>query len=179
MMCREYREDVVEWARGSEPARALVVHIAECAECAGFLEEQRALSAVLQRLAAEEIPAASETVARVMAEFDRAARTARHRVLGWFAAGAVAAAACLALLVTPHRPAPPEASQFISIPYTIPLAPEERATVVRMDIPVSALIAAGFQMSATDPGATMQADVLVSQDGRARAIRPISILSSN
>jgi hypothetical protein len=114
-----------------------------------------------------------------MAEFDRGARTARHRVLGWFAAGAVAAAACLALLVTPHRPALPEASQFIPIPYTIPLAPEESATVVRMDIPVSALIAAGFQMSATDPGATVQADVLVSQDGRARAIRPISILSSN
>ncbi len=169
----------MEWARGSAPARALVLHVAECAGCASFLEEQQALTAVLQRMAAEEIPSAGEIGERVMAEFDRGARTARFRVLGWFAAGAVAAAACLALLVTPHRPAPPEAAQFLPIPYTIPLAPEERATVVRMDIPVSALIAAGFQMSAADPGATVQADVLVSQDGRARAIRPISILSSN
>lgn len=179
MTCREYREDLVEWARGSEPARASAAHVAECAGCALFLEEQRALSAVLERMAAEAIPSHAEIGERVMAEFDRGARNARIRVVGWFAAGAVAAAACFALLVAPHRAAPPEAAQFIPIPYTIPLAPEERATVVRMEIPVSALIAAGFQMSATDPGATVQADVLVSQDGRARAIRPISILSSN
>jgi len=179
MTCGEYREDLVEWARGTEPARALAVHVAECAGCARFLEEQRALSAVLRRVAAGEIPAAEEIGERVMAEFDRCARNSRIRVLGWFAGGAVAAAACLALLVTPHKVAPPEASGFIPIPYTIPLAPEERATVVRMEIPVSALISAGFQMSAADPGATVQADVVVSQDGRARAIRPISILSSN
>lgn len=179
MTCRENREDLVEWARGSEPAGALEAHVAECAGCARFLEEQRGLSAVLQRVAAQAVPSPEEIGARVMAEFDLGVRTAKLRVWRWFAAGGVAAAACFALLVTPHRAAPPEAAQFIPIPYTIPLAPEERATVVRMEIPVSALISAGFQMSATDPGATVQADVLVSQDGRARAIRPISILSSN
>jgi hypothetical protein len=80
-----------------------------------------------------------------------------------------------------HSPAPPvqDAAQFVPIPYTIPLTPEERATVVRMEIPVSALIAAGFRVPSVDPGATVRADVLVSQDGRARAIRPISISSSN
>jgi len=60
---------------------------------------------------------------------------------------------------------------FIEIPYTVPLAPEERTTVVRMQVPVSALIAIGFDMSDYDPGATVLVDVLVSQDGRARAIR--------
>ncbi len=76
MTCREYREDLVEWARGSEPARALAVHVAECAGCAHFLEEQRALSAVLQRVAAQAIPSPAEIGARVMAEFDRGARNA-------------------------------------------------------------------------------------------------------
>ena len=40
-----------------------------------------------------------------------------------------------------------------------------------MDLPVAALIAAGFDVRAVDPGATVQADVLTGQDGRAHAIR--------
>jgi hypothetical protein len=60
---------------------------------------------------------------------------------------------------------------FVPIPYTVPLAPEERATVVNMQVPVAALIAAGFEVATADPGAVVDADVLVSQDGRARAIR--------
>lgn len=181
MMCREYRGELVEWARGAEPEGALIAHVAECAGCARFLEEQQALGAVLERVAAVEIPSAGELGAPVMAEFDRSARRAKIRVLGWFAAGVVAAAACLALSVSPPKPAPPAAAdaQFVPIPYTVPLTAEEPTTVMRMEIPVSALLAAGFQIPATDPGATVQADVLVSQDGRARAIRPISILNSN
>jgi hypothetical protein len=40
-----------------------------------------------------------------------------------------------------------------------------------MEIPVAALIAAGFSTENLDPGGVVNADVLVSQDGRARAIR--------
>ena len=40
-----------------------------------------------------------------------------------------------------------------------------------MEIPVAALIAAGFNLGNLDPGGVVNADVLVSQDGRARAIR--------
>jgi hypothetical protein len=64
-----------------------------------------------------------------------------------------------------------ESEPFVQIPYTMPLSPEERTTVVRMDVPVAALIAAGFTVSTPDPGGSVSADVLVSQDGRARAIR--------
>jgi hypothetical protein len=64
-----------------------------------------------------------------------------------------------------------ESEPFVQIPYTVPLSPEERATVVRLEIPVAALIAAGFSMENLDPGSVVNADVLVSQDGRARAIR--------
>jgi hypothetical protein len=71
-----------------------------------------------------------------------------------------------------------EASQpFVTIPYTVPLSPEERTAVVRMEIPVAALIAAGFNVPVSDAGALVEADVLVSQDGRARAIRPLAVLA--
>ncbi|HWC97120.1 MAG TPA: hypothetical protein VG456_10230 [Candidatus Sulfopaludibacter sp.] len=183
MMCREYREALMEWARGAEPAAGLAVHTAGCGECFEFLERQRALSAALRVVAVVEIPAASGVGGRVMAEFDRGARRSKVRVLGWFAAAGVAAAAALVLSVTPTRPAPvaaaPDFAQFLPIPYTIPLTPEDRASVVRMEIPVSALRAAGFQVQDADPGAMVEADVLVSQDGRARAIRPISISNSD
>jgi hypothetical protein len=64
-----------------------------------------------------------------------------------------------------------ESQPFLPIPYTVPLAPEERATIVRMDVPVAALIAAGYRVETPDPGGVVNAEVLVSQDGRARAIR--------
>ena len=77
------------------------------------------------------------------------------------------------------KPAAVEEPPFLSIPYAVPLAPEEPTAVVRMEIPVPALIAAGFKVGVSDPGAIVEADVLVSQDGRARAIRPLSISNSN
>jgi hypothetical protein len=41
-------------------------------------------------------------------------------------------------------------------------------------VPVTALIAAGFAVQTSDPGASVRADVMVGQDGRPRAIRPIA-----
>ena len=43
-----------------------------------------------------------------------------------------------------------------------------------MRIPVTALLAVGFHVQVSDPSAAVDADVLVSQDGRARAIRPVN-----
>jgi hypothetical protein len=63
---------------------------------------------------------------------------------------------------------------FITIPYTVPLAPEENVTVVRMTISPSAMAAAGFPLPAIDPGSGTEADVLVGEDGRARAIRIVT-----
>jgi hypothetical protein len=63
---------------------------------------------------------------------------------------------------------------FITIPYTVPLAPEENVTVVRMTISPSAMAAVGFPLPASDPGSGAEADVLVGEDGRARAIRIVT-----
>jgi hypothetical protein len=107
------------------------------------------------------------------------------------AATAVAASIAVVLFVSArdHRPdlkppAPlPAVSEdvrdseqpFVPIPYVVPLGAYERAEVVRMEVPVAALIAAGFPMQTADPGARAEADVVVGQDGRARAVRLISI----
>ena len=64
------------------------------------------------------------------------------------------------------------------IPYVAPLAPYERTQVVRMSVPVTALIAAGFEVHARDIGAAVRADVLIGQDGRAYAIRRVPRFNS-
>ncbi len=74
-----------------------------------------------------------------------------------------------------HRHRPDADPPFLPIPYTQPLGPGERAEVVRMEMPVAALIAAGFAVTTSDAGAEASADVIIGEDGRARAVRLISI----
>ena len=77
------------------------------------------------------------------------------------------------------KPAPKPEEPFVAIPYTLPLDPYERASVVRMDLPVTALIAAGLPVGAADPTGQVRTDVLVGQDGRARAVRLVTVARSN
>lgn len=137
------------------------------------------------RLAAEleetEAPPAIELA--VLAEFDRVNRRKRARY--WISAVGAAAAsiACIWTVAVYRQPAPAPAAvaqteqPFIPIPYVLPPAPYERVEVVRMNVPVAALIAAGLPVRTDDPGAQAEADVIVGQDGRPRAVRLVSISS--
>jgi hypothetical protein len=187
MSCREHRSGLLELGRGAAleewERQTLLLHVEHCAECAVRLDEQKALHAALHRLSVE-VPAAEEEIGtRVMAEFDRAVaarRRAKVSVGRWMLPVGLAASVLVASLwMLGHSPARPpvatdEEAPFLTIPYTIPLAPEERAEVVRMRIPVAALLAAGFHVQVSDPSVSIDAEVLVSQDGRARAIRPLT-----
>jgi len=146
------------------------------------------LDDAMSRLAAELERGAPFAVEQaVLAEFDRARRRKRGRV--WMAAAGAIAASVAAVWMVGHRPAPQpvaapaaeaESEQpFVPIPYVLPPGPYERVEVVRMNLPVSELIAAGFRMQTADVGAQAEADVIVGQDGRPRAVRLISISSSN
>ena len=151
------------------------------------------LDDAMGRLAAEiagagaPLAVALEIERAVLAEFDRMRRRKRGRV--WIAAAGAIAASFAAVWLMENRPArEPAASaaveaeteqQFVPIPYVLPPEPYERVEVVRMRLPVAELIAAGFRMQTADLGAEAEADVIVGQDGRPRAIRLISISSLN
>lgn len=70
---------------------------------------------------------------------------------------------------------PASEAPFVAIPYTLPLDPRERATVMHLEMPVAALAAAGLTVTVPDPRASAQTDVIVGEDGRIRAIRLLSI----
>jgi hypothetical protein len=141
------------------------------------------------RLAAEMAEAGAPLAIEqaVLAEFDRVKRRRIGR--RWITAMGAVAASVAAVWLAEKRPAqqplePPagaaEAEQpFVLIPYVLPPAPDERVEVVRMQMPVAALIAAGFRMQTADVGAQAEADVMVGQDGRPRAVRLISVSSLN
>jgi hypothetical protein len=104
--------------------------------------------------------------------------TSRERGLrSWrrFAAagGLVFAVAMLVLLGS--RPAPRRYAEtpFLQIPYAAPLAPYEQTRVMRMDVAMNVLKASGFEVYAPEMGGCLPIDVLVGQDGRAHAFRPV------
>jgi len=139
------------------------------------------------RAESENANAPAEIEQALLSEFDRVQHRKR-RLLWMIASGAIAAWIAVALIFSvrqrPLAPIPsatvtedPQQSEqpFVPIPYVTPLGAYERAEIVRVEVPVAALIAAGFSMRTTDPGARAEAEVIVGQDGRARAVRLISI----
>jgi hypothetical protein len=91
--------------------------------------------------------------------------------------GACAAVWLVVVLARPSAPRRMSAvleTPFVEMPYVAPLAPYERSEVVRMEVSVAALEAAGLEVHARDTGATVLADLLLGQDGRAHAVRLVS-----
>ena len=90
---------------------------------------------------------------------------------------ALAAAVLIALCISYSRPPQPLLQEvFTPIPYVIPPAPYERTEVVRMDVPVADLVAAGLRIQSAGEATSVPADVLIGQDGRPLAV---SLLRSN
>jgi hypothetical protein len=91
----------------------------------------------------------------------------------WAAVAAIMATATILAVVFVHRPPVPQSRPlqevFLRVPYVVPPAPYERTEVVRMDVPVAALIAAGFKMN-TPAADSVSADILLGQDGRPLAV---------
>jgi hypothetical protein len=182
MTCKRARATAIEHVRSgigvTDP------HFEKCVECARFLQVQLALNAEFAALSCEvAVPANLED--KLLAEFDAAghvdARHAQRRFRWWAPTAALAASLTIGVAVM-HRPVPSPvitAEPFIEIPYIAPLAPYERTRIVRMDVPVSALIAAGFDVHSPNTGGALRADVLFGQDGRAHAIRLVSNSTTN
>src|SRR6266542_3058399 len=63
---------------------------------------------------------------------------------------------------------------FVAVPAAAALPQFESGVIVRMSLPVTALPSYGVDISPASSDAPVEADVLVGQDGRARAIRLVN-----
>jgi hypothetical protein len=159
-------EEIAAWAIGERDART-EAHIRDCPPCRAELQHLEGALLLFRdsgRRWSEHWHQAPPAPARPRVMWAR-------RVAPGAAAAALVAVA--AWWIKPGVPRTPREQPFIAIPYVAPLAPYERSVVVRMDVPVAALIAAGFEVRVPDAAAAIRADVLVGQDGRAHAIRPL------
>ena len=160
------------------------------------------LSRALRALAEEDekLGASVEVEARLLAEAHAIARTRRRRA--YAAAGAVAAALLVAILVPAWRtvtqrpgidptgaaqsseipPAAEVTTEFFPLMYSN--VPDTNGQTVRLELPQAALASFGLGTGdlAGDASATVLADVIVGQDGLARAVRfvqPVTNVQEN
>lgn len=183
-----FMPEYVDGSATAEQAEWMRLHLESCAECRNTLAliaetdgELVAWGQSLEQANPAAAEARDELAARIDLGIDRLG--ARHRRVRWMPVAALALAAGLTLMIIIPRKSPPPAkgssggnvaaASFVGIPYLPPLDPRESATIVRMDIQVATLIAAGYSVGA-EPGAIVPADVLVGEDGRAHAVRMLS-----
>jgi hypothetical protein len=173
MSCRQFVPDVIDRARGIalDPVRldALGSHLRSCTSCAALAERHSAVSSALQRLAHEQTlaPSSEQTLQKLLASFD-APRPRRRMSVGVGLSLAASVLIVIGLSVGWKKEptsklavlAPPSApgdETFLPIGGTSALPQFERGEVIRVEIPSA--------------GGAIQADVLVGQDGLARAVR--------
>ena len=195
MNCQEFWNTIPELGEG-EGNR----HLLECPACAARMVRHRELEAGFRAVAAgfRRIEAPPRVEARLRSAFRRQTgsehRTASRRwipALTWAAAFA-AMFALAAFLVRDRQPeaarppvqrtielamAQPQADQtdyddFIPLPNSAGVAADEDdVNLVRVEVPRSAMIALGLEVSADRAEELVEADVMLGSNGIARAVR--------
>ena len=183
MTCRELMPDVVDHARGvvRDPQRqdAIARHLQSCPSCRQAFERERAMSLALRQLAADEREAADvradgdRQLQTLLASFDvPRARQRRVKVaVEWSLAASVLIVAGLAAgwkydapatgasgaAATPAPATNVSTAGFVVLPGAEALPQFEHGQVIQVDIPSA--------------GGIVRAEVLIGQDGLARAAR--------
>ncbi|MCW5978636.1 MAG: hypothetical protein KIT09_11190 [Bryobacteraceae bacterium] len=138
---------------------------------AAAIEELRELAGALRPL---EAPGRVEQALR---EAFRRRQRRRRRIVVPLAAAAVIALAVLNLLPRPEGPraegAPPEtiATDYMPVGFGRPLYPGEFVQVVRISVPRMEMVRFGLPVFEDGAEGRVQADVVLGEDGIARAIR--------
>lgn len=189
MTCRESSVQLVECARaGQFPSGELQTHLMACPRCHERWEDERRLTAHFRIM--------RDTVARhpslagrelLMREFEHAHAGGFLAFWRWALNAAAVLLVVLALVYDWHNhgrnvaqqhknssglqsEAAWEESDFIDVPYALPLAPGEFVRVVRTQLDPAALAGMGVDIEAAD-GAEIPADVLLGEDGIPRGVR--------
>ena len=140
------------------------------------------LSAALRALAEDDakLSASPDVPKRLLSELRAISRARRRRT--WYGVSSVAAALLLgiALYTTVQSPSPEAAitevaTEFLPLPYYH--LPMNTGSTVRIEVPATALVSFGLAPADFQEGdGTVQADVLVGEDGLARAVRFVRTL---
>jgi hypothetical protein len=200
MVCERMRPILDELARGgpvemADRQRALA-HAERCAECAEYQGMSETLTRALGSWAAEEreLEAPARVEVALRAAFREGPGGRQRRVPPTapvlIGLGAAAAVVIAALFGSPRLGAPPspgtlrpaESAQmgappaepavgFVPFLFPEPLDEEEGGQVVRVSLPMTALASMGWPVSDETSLNTVEADVLVGEDGLARAVR--------
>jgi anti-sigma factor RsiW len=179
MTCRQLIPDVIDFARGMALDRsqeaAVVEHLHSCASCAALTERERAMSAALRQVERDlRVSDQNELrLVRLMAAFDAPRRPASRVKLAVELSLAASVLIVAGLSVGWKSDAPkPAASERIAAPavsrvyadsaFTVlpgadALPRFEHGEVIRVEIPSA--------------GGVIEAEVLIGQDGLARAAR--------
>ena len=191
MNCQEFWNTMPEFAGNGDHA-----HLAGCPACAARMSRQRELEAGLRSVAAgfHKLEAPPRVEARLLASFRTLSGIepvrARRRwipVLTWAAAFAVMLALGI-FLIRERQPeavrspvvrgvesamleSPSELEGFIPLPSSDAVGVNEDMDVVHVEVPRSAMLAVGLEVSADHAGEMVEADVMLGSDGVARAVR--------
>jgi hypothetical protein len=184
MICKQAQDTLDEIARGAlyetEAEQKALEHSAGCRTCSEHLERARELTRALSSLAAEdrrlEVPLSIESALRAgfRAERRRLRVVPQGPVLFGLAAAAVVVFAAL-LRTPPPASSPltrPERASvgFLPLPDADPWDEAEGGEVIRMSLDRDYLQSMGWPVS-DEPQGIVVADVLVGEDGLARAVR--------
>ena len=180
MTCRRFVPDVIDVARGAalESARheAVLAHLRDCQSCAALAERQRMMSVALRRIAGDQrVPPADERELQALLTVLDAGPARRSRLTIGVGLSLAASALIVAGLsigwkrdARPHGASPVAATpapstnpaEFVVLPGASALPRFEHGEVIRVEVPSA--------------GGAIQVDVLVGQDGLARAARLVS-----
>ncbi|HVV46165.1 MAG TPA: hypothetical protein VHC72_13215 [Bryobacteraceae bacterium] len=198
MNCESARLELMECARrGGRMEARLSAHVDSCESCRSRWQSEQDLSTHLKAMRSPAIPEGHEWgKAVLLREFEQHHRYKRQ--VRWMWAASMAAVLALSVLVVrdirgrhsdmeqlaaAHTFVPREYPQetfapaeeagekgFIKLPFALPPVPGETFGIVRTELDPAELVRMGVRV---DPGwsGSVEADVLVGQDGLAQAVR--------
>jgi anti-sigma factor RsiW len=195
MICRQLKFDAFDFARGVplDPSRQAAVesHLRSCASCGALVERQRAVSAALRRLASEqELPALNAgRLQRLLAAMGQPPKRSRRATVAVGLSLAASVLIVASFSVGLQREAPPSGTSRVVAAALAPIGAEEPVGVAQGSperSPGTAFVVlAGadalprlesgrvIRVEIPAPEGMITADVLVGQDGLARAVRVV------
>lgn len=179
MNCHQFDEAIVDVARGETPSPGLQAHLAGCDRCSAHLRQQENLTRGLRALArgVDAVPAPGLEERLILAFREQVEVNTRMPWRTMLGAAAAVLLVVASLLVASrdfrraHDRAAAAESEFVPWPGAATLPRFESGQMVRTELPASVLPLLGLEPAAGATGDTVMADVVIGQDGLARAVR--------